>query len=622
MNSRGAVAAGVIVVALFTGPGCAPARLRVNPSFDVSTRGAKAAMGTMAQQPKWLARPLVILGGFGDPGWISFKVRSKMSKLFDRADRDPILVVNFPATSNFEQCRRRVVRAVDEAFPSDEPGQTVEVDVIGISMGGLVARVAAEMSPPGERRLRVARLFTLSSPLRGARLAERHPIVLTTMHRDMRAGSALLRELAGRKPGYAIVSYTRLDDNVVGEAYAAPDGQAVWWLDGAPLEHAHWAALDDPRILADIARRLRGEAPFTTGPPAPLPVTREMRKRLARWGRETLDMIERDFRCAPGHPAPYVEQLDGTGRDAFCWPVGVQLSALAAAARVDRAYVPQLLALADALRQYRTEAHGIAGLDVLPGPKPSDRYYDDNAWVVLGLVETYDVTRDRRYLHQAIELFDFVLSGEDDALGGGIWWRENERKSKNACSNAPAIVGALRLHGLTRDGAYLDAAQRLYAWTNAHLQDSDGLYFDHVRRDGTVERTKWSYNSALMIRANVLMSRATKDDRYCEEASRIAAAAAARWVRESDGAVTDESPFAHLLLDAFCELAVVDPHVSWDAIAARAIAWLCDHGRDARGYYGKRFDAPPNAQHTPRLIDQASAARALFRIACAKDGKR
>ena len=613
MNCRTAVVT-IIVVLMLVGTACSSPP-RVNPSFDVSTRDAKAAMGTMAQQPKRLARPLVILGGFSDPGWVSSKVRSKMSKLFDRADRDRILVVNFAATSNFEQCRRRVVRAVDEAFPTHDPGQTVEVDVIGISMGGLVARVAAEMSAPDERRLRIARLFTISSPLRGARLAERHPIVLTSMHRDMRAGSALLRELTGRKPGYEVVSYTRLGDDVVGEAYASPDGHAVWWLDGAPFEHAHWAALDDPRILADIARRLRGEAPFTTGPPAPLPVTRETRKRMARCGRDTIDMIERDFRGVREQPALYVEQLDGTQHAAFCWPAGVQLTALAAAARVDPSYVHGLRAFADALRRYRTEAHGIAGLDVLRGPKPSDRYYDDNAWVVLGLLETYDVTRDRRHLHQAVELFDFVLSGEDDTLGGGIWWRENERKSKNACSNAPAIVGALRLHDATGERRYFETAQRLYAWTNAHLQDADALYFDHVRRNGTVEKTKWSYNSALMIRANVRLWRATSEERYREEASRIAKAATGRWVREADGAVSDESPFAHLLIDAFCELAEAQPSGSWDAIAARAATFLHDHGHDARGYYGKRFDAPPAPDHTPRLIDQASAARAFFRIA-------
>ncbi len=254
--------------------GCG-AEPRVNPSFAVTKAQARAALGEMRSDPARLERPLVILGGFGDPGWAAFKVRSTVSRLFHPADRARIIAVNFPATANFEQCRRRVIRAVKERFPSDDPALTCEVDVIGISMGGLVARVAADEAPPGQPRLRVARLFTISSPLRGARLASWHRVALTSMHRDMRAGSALLRRLNARPSDYPIVSYSRLNDGIVGAAYASPAGQGVWWLDNGPLEHAHWAALHDPRILADIARRLRGEAPLTTDPPAPLPDSRE-----------------------------------------------------------------------------------------------------------------------------------------------------------------------------------------------------------------------------------------------------------------------------------------------------------------------------------------------------------
>ena len=605
----GVVCCCVAVIAIAAG--CAAPR--VNPSFDVSTRDARAAMRAMREDRVPLARPLVILGGFSDPGFAAAKVRGAMRQCFARADERRVIAVNFPWTGSFDECRRRVTRAVDAAFPTHDPEQTAEVDVIGISMGGLVARVAAEDAPPGERRLRVARLFTIASPLRGARLAARHPIALTSMHRDMRAGSPLLARLNARAPEYPVVSYTRLNDSIVGEAYAAPAGQGVWWLDNGPLEHAHWAAIHDPRILADIARRLRGEAPLTTDPPAPLPAPRdEGRQKLARRGRETLAAIEREYRIADS--PLYVEQLDDSNRPAFCWPAGVQLSALAAAARVDDAYEPRLRAFADALQQYRTEARGIAGLDVLPGPKPSDRYYDDNAWVVLGLIETYEVTRDARYFERAEELFRFVLSGEDDALGGGIWWRENDRNSKNTCSNAPAIVAALRLHQLTRDPSYLETAQRLYAWTNDHLQDEDGLFFDNVGRGGTVERTKWSYNSALMIRANALLWCVTREARYREEASRIATAAAARWVRSRDGAVTDESPFAHLLLDAFCDMSEIDAGGPWRGIASRAAEVLHDRFRDARGYFGKRFDAPPAPGVSPRLIDQASAARVFWRL--------
>ena len=48
-------------------------------------------------------------------------------------------------------------------------------------------------------------------------------------------------------------------------------GQRVWWVANDPLQSAHLGAFTDPRILADIARRLRDESPYTTYPPDHLP---------------------------------------------------------------------------------------------------------------------------------------------------------------------------------------------------------------------------------------------------------------------------------------------------------------------------------------------------------------
>lgn len=242
-------------------------RQRVNPSFPVSRDDARAAMRQMEMHPATLERPLVILGGFSDPGFSSSAVRSACRRLFDD---ERIVVVNFAGTTGFDQCRKRVIDAVDKAFESADPSQTAEVDVIGLSMGGLVARVAAETDAPGERRLRIARLFAVSSPLQGAKLA-RYPLVLTTMHRDMREGSELLHTLNDSRAPFPIYAYTRLHDFVVGEELAAPAGETAWWVDTPPLGDAHFGAIIDPRIMADIARRLRGEEPFALQPPAPLP---------------------------------------------------------------------------------------------------------------------------------------------------------------------------------------------------------------------------------------------------------------------------------------------------------------------------------------------------------------
>jgi pimeloyl-ACP methyl ester carboxylesterase len=256
----------LVLLAIHSVPGCA-GRKRINPSFDVTNDQASAAIRDMRESPKELQRPLVILGGFSDPFGASL-VRGRFEKFFE--DEPKIIVVSFIGVTDFDQCRRRVIEAVDRAFPTDDPMQTREVDVIGLSMGGLVARIAAEPDDPEARRLRIARLFAIASPLRGAKLAN-FPLVLTPMHRDMRVGSALLDRLNANPPDYLIYPYTRLNDGTVGESLAAPAGQDPWWLDASPFSGPHFTSALDKRIIADIARRLRDEEPFATEPRSPLP---------------------------------------------------------------------------------------------------------------------------------------------------------------------------------------------------------------------------------------------------------------------------------------------------------------------------------------------------------------
>ena len=118
--------------------------------------------------------------------------------------------------------------------------------------------------------MNVKRLFALSSPLQGARLAQSVPFVFTEMHRDMRPDSKLYHQLAAARRTAEVFCYTRLRDNIVGEIYAAPAGQTAWWLDSPTPLGEHWLGVLDRRALADITRRLRGEDGYATVPPAPL----------------------------------------------------------------------------------------------------------------------------------------------------------------------------------------------------------------------------------------------------------------------------------------------------------------------------------------------------------------
>ncbi|MGC8625291.1 MAG: glycoside hydrolase family 76 protein, partial [Phycisphaerae bacterium] len=168
---------------------------------------------------------------------------------------------------------------------------------------------------------------------------------------------------------------------------------------------------------------------------------------------------------------------------------------------------------------YWRVANGVGGFDVLPGNAPLDRYYDDNGWMTWGFLRAYSATYNRKYLAIAQRDFKFILSGESSALGGGIFWHEQAKTSKNTCSNGPAIIDALKLYSVTRRQFYLHTARKLYVWVNKHLQDrKDYLYFDHITLNGTITRTKWTYNTGTMLIANCLFYRITRQQKYLRRA--------------------------------------------------------------------------------------------------------
>ncbi len=344
---------------------------------------------------------------------------------------------------------------------------------------------------------------------------------------------------------------------------------------------------------------------------------------FAAWGEETLTAIHRDMWLP--EKGLYAEHATGDDRPAaapaFMWGVGVELSALVAASKVTpEKYLPQAVAYADAIQVYWHEHSGIAGFDVLPGPKSADRYYDDNAWLVLALADLHEISGEKRFLERAAATFRFVVSCEDDKLGGGLYWQENELRSKNTCTNAPAIVGALRLHQLTKEASYLATAQRLYEWTNAQLRDtSDGLFWDNIRLDGRIDRRKFSYNSALMIRANCLFHAITGEARFLDEARKMADAATAHWVRE-DGAVADSGRFAHMLMESLLAVGRADCDPKRAETVTRTLVYVHANLRDDHGRYPHRWDRPARGSlRESALLNQAGVARAFWMAAGAAD---
>jgi hypothetical protein len=93
-----------------------------------------------------------------------------------------------------------------------------------------------------------------------------------------------------------------------------------------------------------------------------------------------------------------------------------------------------------------------------------NKYNDDIMWWTIACTRAYQITHNERYLKKAKDSFDFVYNNfTDDTLGGGIYWI-NQKTSKNSCVNCPAVIAAARLSKLLNDPAYLEKAQKVYAW--------------------------------------------------------------------------------------------------------------------------------------------------------------
>lgn len=307
------------------------------------------------------------------------------------------------------------------------------------------------------------------------------------------------------------------------------------------------------------------------------------------WGTEVLEAIRRD--CFLPESRLYSEAA-GADQPSFNWGAGVMLSALNAAARFEEKYKVWLREYADATRAYWNGQ----GYDVLPGPKRSDLYYDDNAWMALALVETHEVLGDSKYLEWAKEALAFSLKGE--AVSGGMFWRESDKASRNACSCGPTAAACLAVSRHTGSEGLPAKAREIVEWTRRHLEDpSDGLYWDSVTNEGELDATKWSYNSGLMIRAR----RGLGDEGW----RRTFDSSKTRWMRE--GRIQDPGRFAHLLLERWIEVEGPRP----EFVEALAKVWAA---RSSQGFvpphWGKD-EVPKN----PELLDQAGFVRACFALA-------
>jgi hypothetical protein len=142
-----------------------------------------------------------------------------------------------------------------------------------------------------------------------------------------------------------------------------------------------------------------------------------------------------------------------------------------------------------------------------------DYYYDDNEWVCIQLLLGYTRLNKPALLEAAEKNLEFIWTGWDDVLGGGIYW-SSEYSGKNACSNAPAAIAFLLAYQLTENEEYLKKGIIIYDWMNSTLREGD-LFIDNIRvESGAKNGWKGTYNQATMIYAGSLLYEITGEKEY------------------------------------------------------------------------------------------------------------
>ncbi len=254
---------------------------------------------------------------------------------------------------------------------------------------------------------------------------------------------------------------------------------------------------------------------------------------------------------------------------------------------------------------YNTQAPAPGYQAYVTKEKTDSRFYDDNQWIAIAYLDAYNRTGKQQFLDKSKEIYRFMMTGSDTLSGGGLYWKEDEKTSKNTCSNGPGILVALQLYKITKQKQYLDTALQLYKWVNRYLQSPNGLYYDAVKIPSLqIDSAIYTYNTGTMLQANALLYNITGEKTYLDEAQRVATAATNYFYK--DGKLPGNYWFNAVLLRGFEELYRIDHH-------KESLQFFID---DAERVWKEESDASHllGTHKAKTLIDQAAMMEVYARL--------
>ena len=229
------------------------------------------------------------------------------------------------------------------------------------------------------------------------------------------------------------------------------------------------------------------------------------------WGATADSIQDATYNVYLGAEGTFVTDNQGNATFQY-WPNAHALHILVDAYERtgEGAYLPKMKAL-------------IRGIESQNGGSYSNVFNDDMLWLGNSSMRAYGATDDPEYLEVAKLLWEDVLLSHSDVFGGGISWKKDTPNSKNAVSNGPAIILAMRLYDATSDETYLNWAKDLYSWQKANLIDPvTGEVWDNIHLDEgeVVVQKDWvfTYNMGTWIGAGLRLFNETGEGDYLNDA--------------------------------------------------------------------------------------------------------
>lgn len=274
-----------------------------------------------------------------------------------------------------------------------------------------------------------------------------------------------------------------------------------------------------------------GSEPLNPKLPVVTPVVTDTVKSNVR-AKAIFDLINQNYKLSNGLYKENSPVQTGDASYSYLWPYVGLVSGAATLTQIG--YNVDYTTLSDNYEKYfRTGANnnniGGYGSSTNGTAGGGTRYYDDNSIVGISLMEAFNITKEQRFLDRAAIIVTFLKSGVDSQLGGAMWWNEDEKNilndansNKPTCSNGYATLFLLEYYAAcptSEKASILTFAKTEYNWLKANLRDeSDKCYWNDINTAGVANKTKWAYNTGVMIQNGVRLYRITGDQTYLDDA--------------------------------------------------------------------------------------------------------